>query len=619
MLGCGRFFNCIRDTVSDKIIAVYKTGEPRPEAQQRAGRRDERAVSSRRVGSIDARARSTSRSMASLYRASRRHARLGASRQRRPSGRALLQISSAARNPLRRRGGAERAGHRLARARPVHAQSARDPDRAPRRTERLEPEPLALARIRCRRGQRSRVAAVPAGFYYKTFMGPNLSARTGPGSMSTSRRSAAPRVLASRPREPDPDRYSARSPIATCWSSAAARPGSPRRWPRAQAALASSCATNSRSSAVRCSPKRSAEIEAMSAREWLGEALAALELGAECAADAAHAGVRLLRAEFRRPERAHRRGRPHRRSRLAARALMAGARERGRAGDRRDRASAGVPGQRPPGHDARRFRAALLPPVWRQGRRARRRRDVARQRLSRRARSQGSGRRRRADRRSAPRGERAAARGRARGGHRGRGRRGDRRRRRAPAGQRGSHQASGRESEQSPATRCSCGAAGRLRCISSRSRAASSCSTRRCKSSCPARRPARAVGRGVQCDLRSCGRARGRRRGRARGGGRRGFARRRAGLRRRRRPATSAPALRAPPRADRRAQGVRRFPERRVRQGHEPGGAGGHALDRAHQALHHDRHGDRPGQDLEHERARDRRRRRSTSRSRRSA
>ena len=30
--GCGRFFNCLRDTVSDKIQATYKVGEPRPEA-----------------------------------------------------------------------------------------------------------------------------------------------------------------------------------------------------------------------------------------------------------------------------------------------------------------------------------------------------------------------------------------------------------------------------------------------------------------------------------------------------------------------------------------------------------------------------------------------------------
>ena len=28
--GCGRFFYCLRDTVSDKIHATYKAGEPRP-------------------------------------------------------------------------------------------------------------------------------------------------------------------------------------------------------------------------------------------------------------------------------------------------------------------------------------------------------------------------------------------------------------------------------------------------------------------------------------------------------------------------------------------------------------------------------------------------------------
>jgi sarcosine oxidase subunit delta len=26
--GCGRFFNCMRDTVSDRISATYKPGEP---------------------------------------------------------------------------------------------------------------------------------------------------------------------------------------------------------------------------------------------------------------------------------------------------------------------------------------------------------------------------------------------------------------------------------------------------------------------------------------------------------------------------------------------------------------------------------------------------------------
>lgn len=28
--GCGRFFNAVRDTVSDKFVTTYKAGEPRP-------------------------------------------------------------------------------------------------------------------------------------------------------------------------------------------------------------------------------------------------------------------------------------------------------------------------------------------------------------------------------------------------------------------------------------------------------------------------------------------------------------------------------------------------------------------------------------------------------------
>lgn len=30
MQGCGRFFNALRDTVSDRILVTYKAGEPRP-------------------------------------------------------------------------------------------------------------------------------------------------------------------------------------------------------------------------------------------------------------------------------------------------------------------------------------------------------------------------------------------------------------------------------------------------------------------------------------------------------------------------------------------------------------------------------------------------------------
>jgi sarcosine oxidase, subunit delta len=31
VFGCGRFFNALRDTVSDRIVTVYKAGEPRPD------------------------------------------------------------------------------------------------------------------------------------------------------------------------------------------------------------------------------------------------------------------------------------------------------------------------------------------------------------------------------------------------------------------------------------------------------------------------------------------------------------------------------------------------------------------------------------------------------------
>ncbi|HVC60323.1 MAG TPA: sarcosine oxidase subunit delta [Acetobacteraceae bacterium] len=31
--GCGRFFNCLRDTISDRIIATYPAGQTRPDAE----------------------------------------------------------------------------------------------------------------------------------------------------------------------------------------------------------------------------------------------------------------------------------------------------------------------------------------------------------------------------------------------------------------------------------------------------------------------------------------------------------------------------------------------------------------------------------------------------------
>ena len=35
--GCGRFFNALRDTVSDKFAATYRMGEPRPDPASAKG------------------------------------------------------------------------------------------------------------------------------------------------------------------------------------------------------------------------------------------------------------------------------------------------------------------------------------------------------------------------------------------------------------------------------------------------------------------------------------------------------------------------------------------------------------------------------------------------------
>ena len=35
--GCGRFFNAVRDTVTDKFLVTYKAGEPKPDLQQLTG------------------------------------------------------------------------------------------------------------------------------------------------------------------------------------------------------------------------------------------------------------------------------------------------------------------------------------------------------------------------------------------------------------------------------------------------------------------------------------------------------------------------------------------------------------------------------------------------------
>ena len=42
--GCGRFFNAVRDTISDRFISTYKAGEPRPDLNVNAAPADEATV-----------------------------------------------------------------------------------------------------------------------------------------------------------------------------------------------------------------------------------------------------------------------------------------------------------------------------------------------------------------------------------------------------------------------------------------------------------------------------------------------------------------------------------------------------------------------------------------------
>ena len=131
--GCGRFFNCLRDTVSDKILAVYKAGEARPDVAADRGRAGRMSQPFRvdGLGSVD-RSRPLAftfdgvayegyagDTLASALLANGVHLVGRSYKYHRPRG-----------NPQRRRGGAERARQPLARARPVHTQPARDPDRA---------------------------------------------------------------------------------------------------------------------------------------------------------------------------------------------------------------------------------------------------------------------------------------------------------------------------------------------------------------------------------------------------------------------------------------------------------------------------------------------------------
>lgn len=45
--GCGRFFNAVRDTVSDRFVMTYKAGEPKPDLGEDVPARETGEVSAR--------------------------------------------------------------------------------------------------------------------------------------------------------------------------------------------------------------------------------------------------------------------------------------------------------------------------------------------------------------------------------------------------------------------------------------------------------------------------------------------------------------------------------------------------------------------------------------------
>ena len=136
------------------------------------------------------------------------------------------------------RRGAERAGRRLARAPGRFTPNLRATQVALYDgLVAVEPEPLAFARLRSRRGQRSPVAAVLGRLLLQDLHGPAGARRNWAWKRVYEpiiRRAAG---LGTPPTEPDPDRLRpAITSIATCSSSAPGRPGSPPRWPPAPAA-----------------------------------------------------------------------------------------------------------------------------------------------------------------------------------------------------------------------------------------------------------------------------------------------------------------------------------------------------------------------------------------------
>ena len=132
----------------------------------------------------------------------RRHARLGASRQRRASRGAQLQVSPPARHPRGRSGGSRGAGSHRFRSGDDGGQPACHRGGTVRRARSLPPELLALAAFRYRCRQRPDAPVSAGGFLLQDLHG---AAGELDGLSNPSFRRAA--GLGPAPSAPDPARY----------------------------------------------------------------------------------------------------------------------------------------------------------------------------------------------------------------------------------------------------------------------------------------------------------------------------------------------------------------------------------------------------------------------------
>ncbi len=259
--GCGRYFNAVRHTVTDRILDDVQGRRAATRSRSRHGaermtdalphplRRPHRPPPPRRLHFR----------RPALSRLRRRHAGLGAARQRRPSRRPLVQVSPPARHSLGRLRRTECAG------RPSTRSAARSTPNL--RATQVELYDGLIADSQNRWPSLAfDVGAVndrfgtlfPAGFYYKTFMGPGFLGSNKawtrlyePFIRRAAGLGARPAVARSRPlRQPLRALRRARRRRRPGWPCSGAGSG-------AMPAPASSSATSRPSSADRCSAKPS--------------------------------------------------------------------------------------------------------------------------------------------------------------------------------------------------------------------------------------------------------------------------------------------------------------------------------------------------------------------------